>query len=204
MTFADTSSTTPSLHLIDHHKTGTCNYPQSPGLFFSKNSNPMKKWNALDLVFLNEFSRNYLRTQSQPTSWLSTATSKSLKVKAIHSWGLLRSSVAGRKAKCLQRFAILLPACLVQKCPLWEFPSFPLSISRFWNHSFHLFFLCPTTLASLMLSHPVAQLQGIACTWPLHSNLSTSLEISQQIKLNAHSAFVTVRQSSHRRRNVHM
>lgn len=81
-----------------------------------------------------------------------------------YAWGVLRSSVARRKVKSFQRFAILLLACLVEECLLWEFSSFPLCISRLRNHSFHLFFLCPTTLASLILSYYVTQFQGTACS----------------------------------------
>lgn len=114
-----------------------------------------------------------------------------------------RSSVPRRKAKYFQKFGIFLLACHCSEMSTFEISSFLLSISRFRHHSFHVFFLCPTKLRPLlfgvMLHDSSAQPAQQLC-----SNLSTSLDMNQHIKINSHSGSVTARQSIHWTRSVHI
>lgn len=108
-----------------------------------------------------------------------------------------RSSVARRKAKYFQKFDIFLLACHCSEMSTFEISSFPLSISRFRNHSFHLFFLCPKKLRPLLFGTTMLHNSSAQPAQQLCSNLSTSLDIHQHIKLNSHSGSVTARQSIH-------
>lgn len=167
--FADTSVTTPSLHRADHHKTSTylsSNLSRkSWTLLFSKSIKSRENLNDIGLIFKTNFQG------------ISKADSESASLVALHIYvydltikvahlGSAEVINTRRKAQTFQRFDILL-LVIVQKYPLREFPSFPLPISRFRNHSPHLFFLCPTELRSLLF--------GVTA---LHSLLGNSAPIS--------------------------
>lgn len=68
------------------------------------------------------------------------------------TWGVLRTSVAKRKAVFPEISYPLAGLSFVQKCPVLEFSSFPPSVSRFQNHSFHLSFVCSTKHLSYLES----------------------------------------------------
>lgn len=66
----------------------------------------------------------------------------------------------------------------VQKCPLWEFPSFSLPVSRFRNHFSHMFFLFPTEFRSFLFRVTMSHSSGAQPVWQHCSNLSTFLEVN--------------------------
>lgn len=86
------------------------------------------------------------------------------------TWGVLRTSVAKRKAVSPEISYPLAGLSFVQKCPVLEFSSFPPSVSKFENHSFHLSFVCSTKHLSY--------LESSRCTPPVPSLLSSSVPSS--------------------------